>query len=118
MLLSVGFIITPVKVNTPHSISHYETSCVSLLNSRTQENLCLLLHNHQVRRRVNQHVNVLPLHNLKRMMPNLPRLYHVKLSSGTISLLAPDSESAAWMALELSHERNDELIDVELADEW
>ena len=52
------------------------------------------------------------------MMPNLPQLYHVTLSSGTISLLAPDSESAAWMALELSHERNDELIDVRLADEW
>ena len=47
-----------------------------------------------------------------------PKLYNVVLRSGTISLLAPDSESAAWMALELSHERNDELVDVRLADEW
>jgi len=47
-----------------------------------------------------------------------PKLYEVTLRSGTISLLAPDSESAAWMALELSHERNDELVDVRLADEW
>ena len=47
-----------------------------------------------------------------------PKLYNVTLRSGTISLLAPDSESAAWMALELSHERNDELVDVRLADEW
>lgn len=47
-----------------------------------------------------------------------PRLYDVTLRSGTISLLAPDSESAAWMALELSFERDDELIDVRQADEW
>jgi len=46
-----------------------------------------------------------------------PNLYEVTLRSGTIHLLAPDSESAAWMALELSHERNDKLIDVRLADE-
>jgi hypothetical protein len=47
-----------------------------------------------------------------------PRLYEVILRSGTMHLLAPDSESAAWMALELSRERNDELIDVRQADEW
>ena len=47
-----------------------------------------------------------------------PKLYDVTLRSGTISLLAPDSESAAWMALELSHERDDELINVRQADEW
>jgi len=47
-----------------------------------------------------------------------PKLYNVTLSSGTISLLAPDSESAAWMALELSHEHDDKLIDVRQADEW
>jgi hypothetical protein len=50
--------------------------------------------------------------------PQPPRLYDVTLRSGTISLLAPDSESAAWMALELSHERNDVLLDVKQADEW
>jgi hypothetical protein len=47
-----------------------------------------------------------------------PRLYAVTLGSGTMHLLAPDSESAAWMALELSQERNDELINVRLHDEW
>ncbi len=47
-----------------------------------------------------------------------PKLYEVTLRSGTISLLAPDSESAAWMALELSRERNDELVNVRLSDEW
>jgi len=52
------------------------------------------------------------------MQTKQPKLYNVTLSSGTISLLAPDSESAAWMALELSRERNDKLIDVRQADEW
>jgi hypothetical protein len=47
-----------------------------------------------------------------------PRLYEVTLSSGTIHLLAPDSEQAAWMALELSQERNDKLINVRQSDEW
>jgi len=52
------------------------------------------------------------------MQSRQPKLYNVVLRSGTISLLAPDSESAAWMALELSQERNDKLIDVRQADEW
>ena len=47
-----------------------------------------------------------------------PKLYEVTLRSGTMHLLAPDSESAAWMALELSRERDDELINVRQADEW
>jgi len=47
-----------------------------------------------------------------------PKLYEVTLRSGAMHLLAPDSESAAWMALELSLERNDELINVRQADEW
>ena len=47
-----------------------------------------------------------------------PKLFEVTLRSGTMHLLAPDSESAAWMALELSRERNDKLIDVRQADEW
>ena len=60
-----------------------------------------------------------PLHLASVPMPNRqPKLYDVVLRSGTISLLAPDSESAAWMALELSHERDDELINVRLVDEW
>ena len=47
-----------------------------------------------------------------------PKLFEVTLGSGTLHLLAPDSESAAWMALELSHERDDELVNVRQADEW
>ena len=47
-----------------------------------------------------------------------PRLYEVTLRSGVMCLLAPDSEAAAWMALELSRERDDELINVRQADEW
>lgn len=46
------------------------------------------------------------------------KLYEVTLRSGVIHLLAPDSEAAAWMALELSEERNDELLNVRQADEW
>ena len=65
------------------------------------------------------HLVLNPLANVQTMLHNhQPKLYNVTLRSGTISLLAPDSESAAWMALELSHERNDELVDVRLADEW
>ena len=52
------------------------------------------------------------------MQTTPPKLYEVTLRSGTIHLLAPDSESAAWQALELSHERDDELINVRQADEW
>ena len=47
-----------------------------------------------------------------------PRVYEVTLSSGTRYILAPDSEHAAWSALELSHERNDKLINVRQQDEW
>lgn len=47
-----------------------------------------------------------------------PRVYEVTLSSGTRYILAPDSEQAAWSALELSHERNDKLINVRQHDEW
>ena len=70
------------------------------------------------------HLNLHHLHpnnhaKVEQMIHNHPpKLYEVTLSSGTMHLLAPDSESAAWMALELSHERNDELVDVRLADEW
>ena len=56
-----------------------------------------------------QPANVPPMH---------PKLFEVTLRSGTMHLLAPDSESAAWMALELSRERDDELVNVRQADEW
>jgi len=58
------------------------------------------------------------LASVQPMQTKQPKLYEVTLSSGTMHLLAPDSEAAAWMALELSHERNDELINVRQADEW
>ena len=69
------------------------------------------------RTQTNLHLN--PLANVQRMIHNHPpKLYEVTLSSGTMHLLAPDSESPAWMALELSRERNDELVNVRQADEW
>jgi hypothetical protein len=40
------------------------------------------------------------------------KLFAVVLSSGVEYVLAPDSEHAAWQALELSTERNVTLIDV------
>jgi hypothetical protein len=46
------------------------------------------------------------------------REYEVTLSSGVWYLLAPDSEQAAWTALELSRERNDELVNIKQTDEW
>ena len=48
--------------------------------------------------------------------------YKVTLKSGedvwTDYVLAPDSEHAAWQALELSINRHVHLVDVILADEW
>jgi hypothetical protein len=46
------------------------------------------------------------------------REYEITLRSGVWYLLAPDSEHAAWRALELSHERNDQLLNVKQTDEW
>ncbi len=45
-------------------------------------------------------------------------VYEISLSSGTRYILAPNSEEAAWSALELSQERNDQLLNVKLKDEW
>ncbi len=45
------------------------------------------------------------------------REYEITLGSGVWYLLAPDSEAAAWTALELSKERNDELLNVKQTDE-
>ena len=49
--------------------------------------------------------------------------YEVKLRDdvGNVFIeyvLAPDSERAAWQALELSSQRNCKLIDVRICDEW
>ena len=43
-------------------------------------------------------------------------VYEVELSSGSRYLLAPNSESAAWSALKLSYELNEDLIDVKQRD--
>lgn len=47
-----------------------------------------------------------------------PKVFEITLSSGTRYILAPNSEQAAWSALELSQERNDQLLNVKLKDEW
>ena len=49
--------------------------------------------------------------------------YEVKLRDyvGNVFIeyvLSPDSERAAWQALELSNQRNCKLIDVRMCDEW
>jgi hypothetical protein len=46
------------------------------------------------------------------------REYEITLRSGVWYLLAPNSEHAAWRALELSRERNDQLLNVKQTDEW
>ena len=47
------------------------------------------------------------------------REYNVTLSSGEILyILAANSEEAAWHALELSMDREAQLQDVRLIDEW
>jgi|694.fasta_scaffold151088_5 hypothetical protein len=48
----------------------------------------------------------------------VPKVYEITLRSGTRYILAPNSEDAAWSALELSQEHNDQLINVKLRDEW
>ena len=46
-------------------------------------------------------------------------LYDVVLSaSGVLNILAQDKEHAAWTALELSLDREEDLIDVRMSDEW
>lgn len=44
--------------------------------------------------------------------------FHVILRSGLFTITAQDAEHAAWSALELSQEENDELLDVHFADQW
>ena len=46
------------------------------------------------------------------------REYEVTLRSGVWYLLAPNSEEDAWSSLELSRERNDQLLNVKQTDEW
>ena len=102
-----GYITIATHLQKPcNSIKNCVKSCIAhssrLYNPRTQKQ---------------NHPNHVQLASVP-MQTSPPKLYDVTLRSGTISLLAPDSESAAWMALELSHERDDELINVKQADEW
>lgn len=46
------------------------------------------------------------------------REYEITLTSGVWYLLAPNSEQAAWTALELSKKRNDKLLNVKQTEEW
>jgi len=51
-------------------------------------------------------------------MSTMPKEYKITLTSGDYYILAHDSESAAWAGLELSKERDDQLINVQLSPEW
>ena len=42
----------------------------------------------------------------------MPKLFTVVLSTGVVEVMAPDSEHAAWIALELSEDRDAKLLDV------
>ena len=44
--------------------------------------------------------------------------YEVTLSSGVTFIVAPNSERAAWSALELSVDSGHTLLNVRLADDW
>ena len=46
------------------------------------------------------------------------REFEITLTSGIWYLLAPNSEQAAWTALELSKQRNDKLLNVKQTEEW
>jgi len=52
------------------------------------------------------------------MVTSLPKEYKITLTSGDYYILAHDSESAAWAGLELSKERDDTLVNVQLSPEW
>ena len=44
--------------------------------------------------------------------------YEVTLTSGTWYLIARDVESAAWAALSLANDANEQLINVRLSEQW
>lgn len=44
--------------------------------------------------------------------------YEITLTSGVYYLIAQNSESAAYTALELSKERGEDLLNVQLTPEW
>ena len=48
----------------------------------------------------------------------MPKEYKITLTSGDYYILAHDSMEAAYAALELSKERDDTLINVQLSPEW
>ena len=55
---------------------------------------------------------------LKTVVPLTMKEYEITLTSGVWYLVAPNSEAAAWAALELSRDRGDELLNVKQSDEW
>jgi len=44
--------------------------------------------------------------------------YKVTLTDSAMFLLAEDEEQAAWTALEIAKERGQQLVNVQLTDEW
>lgn len=46
------------------------------------------------------------------------KTYEITLESGVWYILAPNSEAAAWSALELSKDIPSKLLNVRLSDEW
>ena len=52
------------------------------------------------------------------MLKVINQEYKVTLCESSLFLLAKDAEHAAWSALELAEERGQQLVNVQLTDEW
>ena len=92
-----GYIISQI-INGLLSIANYNNGSQSLQNQNQDQQEGASLHNHPLRE------------------------YNVTLSSGghveTIYILARNSMQAAYSALELAGDRNSQLINVQMTDEW
>tara|TARA_Y100000739_G_C20474529_1_gene402949 strand:- start:525 stop:839 length:315 start_codon:yes stop_codon:yes gene_type:complete len=92
-----GYIIFQI-INGLLSIANYNNGSQSLQNQNQDQQEDVSLHNHPLRE------------------------YNVTLSSGghveTIYILARNSMQAAYSALELAGDRNSQLINVQITDEW
>jgi len=93
----VGYIISQI-INGLLSITNYNNGRTSLSSQNQDQQKGVNLHNHPLRE------------------------FNVTLSSGgnveTIYILARNSMQAAYSALELAEDRNSQLINVQLTDEW
>ena len=95
--LRAGYIISQI-INGLLSITNYNNGRTSLPSQSPDQQEGVSLHNHPLRE------------------------FNVTLSSGgnveTIYILARNSMQAAFSALELAEDRNSQLINVQLTDEW